>query len=112
ISKVGKAFSLKMRAMRPLKRFIKPVIRFSSSLRRNVVVRRESQMREDFSPRSIARELDATLRRLKVETLDGLLLHNPPATVVAQPEMAELLNQLKSTGKVRHYGVSCDDEPS
>jgi predicted oxidoreductase len=49
--------------------------------------------------------VDGILKRLKTDYLDVLLLHRPDALVEPE-EVAEAFDQLQSTGKVRHFGVS------
>jgi aryl-alcohol dehydrogenase-like predicted oxidoreductase len=42
------------------------------------------------------------------ETLDLLQLHCPPTAVYYQPEVFEVLDELKQAGKILHYGVSVE----
>ena len=49
--------------------------------------------------------MDESLKRLKVEYLDVLLLHRPDALMEPE-EVAEAFCELKASGKVRHFGVS------
>lgn len=61
--------------------------------------------RYDFSKKHILRSCEMSLKRLGVETIDIYLLHRPD--VLMDPiEVADAFNQLKSHGKVRHFGVS------
>ncbi len=59
----------------------------------------------DFSKEHILEAVDGSLRRLKTDYLDVLLLHRPDALVEPE-EVAEAFDYLHSTGKVRHFGVS------
>ena len=59
----------------------------------------------DFSKEHILSSVDGSLRRLKTEYLDVLLLHRPDALM--EPEVvAEAFGALLKTGKVRFFGVS------
>ncbi len=59
----------------------------------------------DFSKEHILKSVDGSLRRLKTEYLDVLLLHRPD--ILMEPEeVAEAFAELKAAGKVRHFGVS------
>jgi predicted oxidoreductase len=49
--------------------------------------------------------VDASLRRLRTEWLDLLLLHRPDALVEPE-EVARAFSDLTRAGKVRHFGVS------
>jgi predicted oxidoreductase len=59
----------------------------------------------DFSREHILASVDGSLRRLKTEYLDVLLLHRPDALVEPE-EVAEAFDALHAAGKVRHFGVS------
>ncbi|HIT89280.1 MAG TPA: aldo/keto reductase [Candidatus Merdenecus merdavium] len=59
----------------------------------------------DFSKEHILKSVDSSLKRLKTDYLDVLLLHRPDALVEPE-EVAEAFDHLESTGKVRHFGVS------
>jgi predicted oxidoreductase len=62
----------------------------------------------DFSKEHIVEAVEGSLKRLKTEYLDVLLLHRPDA--LAEPEeVAEAFDQLSSSGKVRNFGVSNQD---
>jgi len=59
----------------------------------------------DFSKEHILASVDGSLKRLKTEYLDVLLLHRPDA-LVEPDEVAEAFDTLHVAGKVRHFGVS------
>ena len=59
----------------------------------------------DFSKKHILASVDGILRRLRTEYLDILLLHRPDALVEPE-EVGEAFDQLETSGKVRHFGVS------
>lgn len=59
----------------------------------------------DFSKEHILSSVDGILKRLGTDYLDVLLLHRPDA--LCEPEeVAEAFDILKSSGKVRNFGVS------
>ncbi len=59
----------------------------------------------DWTRENIIESVDGILQRLKTDYLDCLLLHRPD--VLFEPEeVAEAFNELKSKGKVLHFGVS------
>lgn len=64
-----------------------------------------SPARYDFSFDHIISSVNGILKRLNTEYLDILLLHRPDALAIPE-EIARAFEQLKSTGKVRHFGVS------
>lgn len=61
----------------------------------------------DFSPAGIRASLEASLKELRSEYVDVLLLHNPATSVLAagDPLWAELA-KLKLEGKIRAFGAS------
>jgi len=59
----------------------------------------------DFSKEHILSSVEGSLRRLKTDYLDVLLLHRPDA-LMEPDEVAEAFVKLKEEGKVRHFGVS------
>jgi predicted oxidoreductase len=61
--------------------------------------------RFDFSKEHILASVDGSLRRLRTDYLDVLLLHRPDALVEPE-EVAAAFDQLTVSGKVRHFGVS------
>lgn len=109
VTKLGKLFSTKMRLMRPLKPLLAPLLARKPGASSAIVARRGDNMREDFSPARFMPELEASLRRLRFDHVDALLLHSPPAEALARPGVAEALNALVTSGKARYFGVSVDD---
>jgi predicted oxidoreductase len=61
--------------------------------------------RYDYSRDHILESVDGSLKRLKTDYVDILLLHRPDALVEPQ-EVAEAFDVLQHTGKVRFFGVS------
>ena len=59
----------------------------------------------DFSKEHILTAVDGSLKRLKTEYVDILLLHRPD-TLMQPEEVAEALSLLHSSGKVKYFGVS------
>ncbi|HET7627130.1 MAG TPA: aldo/keto reductase [Bacillales bacterium] len=59
----------------------------------------------DFSKEHILNSVEGTLKRLKTDYIDILLLHRPDALMEPE-EVADAFGTLKESGKVRHFGVS------
>ena len=59
----------------------------------------------DCSKDYILKSVDSILARLDTEYLDMLLLHRPDSLMEPE-EVASAFDQLESSGKVRHFGVS------
>ena len=59
----------------------------------------------DWTKENILSSVDDSLRRLKTDYLDVLLLHRPD--LIFEPEqVAEAFDELEKSGKVRYFGVS------
>ena len=59
----------------------------------------------NWSKQTILQSVDDSLRRLKLDYLDALLLHRPD--LLYEPEqIAEAFDELEKSGKVRFFGVS------
>lgn len=62
----------------------------------------------NFEPEYISGALEASLRRLQIDTIDLYQLHNPSAEVMQRGDIFELLDRFKREGKIRFYGVSLE----
>ena len=61
--------------------------------------------RYDFSKDHLLKALDEELVNLQTDHVDFVLLHRPD-TLVDLDDLAEAFNELQTSGKVRHFGVS------
>jgi aryl-alcohol dehydrogenase-like predicted oxidoreductase len=84
--------------------------------RRDVVVvtkvgtdRATSPPRKRFDAPYLRERVEASLRRLGREPIDVCLLHNPSENAVEAGEAVDQLLELKSEGKIAHWGVSAGD---
>jgi predicted oxidoreductase len=59
----------------------------------------------DFSKDHILEAVDGSLKRLRTDYVDVLLLHRPDALVEPE-EVAEAFDHLQNSGKVKYFGVS------
>jgi len=84
------------------------VVGMNSSLREKMILQSKCGIRPgtfDFSKEHILASVDGSLKRLKTDYLDVLLLHRPDALVEPE-EVAAAFDELEQQGKVRHFGVS------
>lgn len=63
-----------------------------------------------FSPKDIRASVETSLRELKTEYLDALLLHECRATDVASLEVSTTLDELRAEGKILSYGLATSFE--
>src|SRR5665647_1627313 len=78
------------------------------SIREKIILQSKCGLKDasfDFSKEHILKAVDGSLKRLKTEYLDVLLLHRPDALVEPE-EVAEAFTILHKSGKVRYFGVS------
>jgi len=68
--------------------------------------RGQREIPQDFSPEAIERATDAALKRLKTDYVDLLQLHNIRMEQVYDDALWKTLQKLKSSGKVRYYGIA------
>jgi aryl-alcohol dehydrogenase-like predicted oxidoreductase len=68
--------------------------------------RGQREIPQDFSPEAITRATDAALKRLKTDRIDLLQLHNIRMEQVYEDALWTALEKLKSSGKVRYYGIA------
>jgi predicted oxidoreductase len=61
--------------------------------------------RYDFSYEHIVSSVEGSLRRLRTDHIDVLLLHRPDI-LVEPDEVARAFDEVQRSGKVRHFGVS------
>jgi aryl-alcohol dehydrogenase-like predicted oxidoreductase len=63
---------------------------------------------EAYTAEALKRFVEASLQRLRTESLDLVQLHCPPTEVYYRPEVFEALDRLVEAGKLKHYGVSVE----
>lgn len=83
-------------------------IDMNPSIREKMIIQTKCGIRQgffDFSKEHILASVEGSLKRLKTDYIDILLLHRPDALVEPE-EVAEAFSELKQSGKVRHFGVS------
>ena len=89
-------------------------IQFAKALRQSSLAREDIYLQSkcgickgyfDFSKEHILASVDGILTRLETDYLDFLLLHRPDALMEPE-EVAAAFSQLKTSGKVRYFGVS------
>jgi len=83
-------------------------LEMNSSLREKMILQTKVGIRQgsfDFSKEHILEAVDGSLKRLRTDHLDVVLLHRPDALVEPE-EVAEAFTVLETSGKVKYFGVS------
>jgi aryl-alcohol dehydrogenase-like predicted oxidoreductase len=61
-----------------------------------------------YSEESVRQYCESSLKRLKRERIDLYQIHCPPLSILKDGHVFEVLDKLKTEGKIRHYGVSVE----
>lgn len=61
-----------------------------------------------YNRENITRFVEDSLKRMDLETVDLVQLHCPPTEVYSRPEVFGILDDLRTQGKIRRYGVSVE----
>jgi predicted oxidoreductase len=83
-------------------------VKLSPAERERIMIQSKAGIRKgffDFSSEHIIEAVEGSLKALRTEYLDVLLLHRPD-TLVEPDDVAKAFDQLHAAGKVRHFGVS------
>ena len=83
-------------------------IHMNAGVREKMMIQSKCGIRKgmyDFSKKHILESVDGSLKRLRTDYLDVLLLHRPDALMEPE-EVAEAFDTLEAAGKVRNFGVS------
>ena len=83
-------------------------IGMNNNIREKIYIQTKCGIREgyyDSSKEHILNSVDGSLKRLKTDYIDILLLHRPD-TLMEPEEVAEAFDLLQNSGKVKHFGVS------
>jgi aryl-alcohol dehydrogenase-like predicted oxidoreductase len=95
------------------KQMVKPVaraaVRLVPSLRQAAQRQSANQFNANqFSLATLQSSLETSLRQLRTDYVDMLLMHEPPASALEQQDLLEALTRLVEQGKIRMAGVSAD----
>ena len=83
-------------------------IRMNSNIREKIFIQTKCGIRNgyyDFSKEHILSSVNGSLKRLKTDYVDVLLLHRPDS-LMEKEEVADAFDSLETGGKVKHFGVS------
>jgi aryl-alcohol dehydrogenase-like predicted oxidoreductase len=63
---------------------------------------------QDFTPDYLAEAVEGSLRRLRTDYIDIYQLHSPPADVIEAGRYVEVLDRLRTEGKILRFGIAAD----
>lgn len=107
-SKGGYCLPARRKVASRIKPLLRPVIRRIGLKRGHLPSSFRGALTQDFSAGYLLKAVDQSLKRLGTDYLDLYQLHSPPTSVLEAGEFLDPLEKLKSQGKIRYYGVSCE----
>jgi aryl-alcohol dehydrogenase-like predicted oxidoreductase len=107
VTKVG-GHNRHARAMRIAKPLLRILVRSRPQLHSAVVQARTATVSHDFRPPDLRRAVEGSRRRLRLDRLDGLLLHSPSLETLRDPEIHDFLGELLHSGRAKYVGASVD----
>ena len=107
-TKVGTTSTAIGKFAKKIKPYLNPVKNILHPLKYSLPNIYKSQRRHDFSEDFIIKTVEGSLRRLQTDYVDLLLLHHPSKVILESGDFCKIFEILKSEGKIRFYGVSCD----
>jgi aryl-alcohol dehydrogenase-like predicted oxidoreductase len=105
VTKVG-GHNRHARAMRMAKPLLRMLVRSRPQLSSAVVQARTATVSHNFRPPDLRRAVEGSRRRLRLDRLDGLLLHSPSLETLRDPEIHDFLGELLHSGRAKHVGAS------
>lgn len=111
VTKVGGRHSRYANAIRFAKPLLRLMARSRADFRNAVVKARAATVEYNFQLQDLRLAVDASRRRLRVDQLDGLLLHSPSMGTLRDPKIHDFLADLASSGRARYVGASVKTLP-
>lgn len=113
-SKAGYSLSPLGSIAAKFKPVLKPIVQSlrslkSSSNSNSLGDAKASVLRQNFDRNYLITAVEGSLKRLQTDYLDLFQLHSPPSEILQEAEVWQTLELLKKSGKIRYYGVSCDE---
>jgi aryl-alcohol dehydrogenase-like predicted oxidoreductase len=111
MTKVGGRHSRYASALRIAKPFLRMLARSQPLVSSTMVHVRTASVSHNFHTPDLLRAVEGSRRRLRLERLDGLLLHNPLLETLRDPEIHDFLAQVLHNGQAACVGASVESLP-
>jgi aryl-alcohol dehydrogenase-like predicted oxidoreductase len=111
VTKVGRQHGRYASAMRIAKPVLRMLVRSRPQLRTSVVRVRTASVSQRFQPRDLRLAIEGSRRRLRLDRLDGLLLHSPSLETLCDSEVHDFLAQVLHSGQASCIGASVESLP-
>ena len=110
-TKTGTLYSQSALVLLKTRAFIRPFGKYLRALKIYLHLMRANQKRKDFSPEYLIEAVENSLKRLHTDYIDIYQLHKPSKEILKNGEFIETLELLKRQGKIRYFGISCQEIP-
>ena len=107
-TKAGQRFPSAATAISFIKKPISHLAMRFPALAQEIKRRRDRPLPRCFEPHYLENELERSLKRLGTDYVDIFYLHSPQPEHLKNNAIEKLMKSLKSAGKIRSWGVSCD----
>jgi aryl-alcohol dehydrogenase-like predicted oxidoreductase len=107
-TKIGTFYTPAARALLSLRPAVRSFGRWLLPIKQDLDRLRSTQRRGDFSLPYLRRAVEDSLRRLRTDYIDLVQLHKPPAHLLRNGDVGEVVDALLRDGSVRYVGVSCE----
>jgi aryl-alcohol dehydrogenase-like predicted oxidoreductase len=108
VTKVGGRHGRYAGVIRIAKPLLRVLVRSSPRLRGTVVRARTATVTYNYHPHDLGCAIEGSRRRLRLDHLDGLLLHNPSIETLRDPGIHDFFAELLRGRRSRHVGVSVE----
>jgi len=108
-TKVGYTLPAQGRAVARVKPLLRPLLKRLGVRRSMVPAAARGALAQNFSSDYILEAAHRSLKRLRTDYIDVYQLHSPPSDVLSSGDFLEPLEKLRRQGKVRCYGVACQN---
>jgi aryl-alcohol dehydrogenase-like predicted oxidoreductase len=110
-TKGGYCLPARRNLIKRIKPFVRPIVQALGLKRARLPAGMSGALSQDFSPAYLTKALESSLKRLKTDYVDLYQLHSPRAQFMqttAFGEALQVLEKLKTQGKLRFYGIGTE----
>ena len=105
--KVGETYPSSLVPLARARYALKPLRRFLAPAKTRLHKLMYSKTRFSYTDEHIRKAVEDNLVALKTDYLDLVQIHGPPADVIERGDFIDVMQSLRTEGKIRHFGVYC-----
>jgi aryl-alcohol dehydrogenase-like predicted oxidoreductase len=110
-TKGGYCLPARRNLIKRIKPLIRPIVQALGLKRARLPAGMSGALSQDYSPSYLTKALEASLARLQTDYVDLYQLHSPGVSLMqsaAFGESLQMLERLKTQGKIRFYGIATE----